>query len=102
MDEVTVGDNWKNSAAVELMEQGSASASAVPQIIIAERSVRPDGGALTVSGEHVLARYIGPDAIEAWVQQGAPIPGAPSTSGMVQNADQGAAIVSSHRVSPRP
>jgi hypothetical protein len=74
LDEVAVGANWMNAAAIRWIWQDSTSRAGIPQIVLVERTVAVGGTGIAVGPDRLLKRVIGADAIRAWVAQGAPLP----------------------------
>jgi hypothetical protein len=73
-DELSVGDNWGNSAVVRYLGgESKDSVRSIPQVVLVEREARVDARTIEFGPERVLGRYIGVDVIEAWVKRGAPI-----------------------------
>jgi hypothetical protein len=72
-DQIAVGSNWTNIGAERFIWRDSTGSSAMPQIVILERTVTPEGTTITFSNERVLRRIVGAKDIPAWVAAGAPI-----------------------------
>ncbi|MFK7972025.1 MAG: TlpA family protein disulfide reductase [Bacteroidia bacterium] len=72
-DEIVVGKNWDNLAAVEYIWADPSSMPAMPQIIVIERDGRMQQDRRTYSENKVIAHHVSPSAISAWVDAGAPL-----------------------------
>ena len=77
-DEVVLGNNWVNSAAIRYVWPDTTRAPGIPQVILLERTVNPSSDRIEFGPEHILGRIINAAAIESWVARGAPIPVAPT------------------------
>lgn len=76
-DEVVAGRNWFNSAATRYIWQAPGARSAIPQVVLVERTVSPGARGVEVGAERELGRFVGADEIREWVARGAPLPPAP-------------------------
>lgn len=72
-DEVTVGRNWLNSAAVERLWRAPGGRGLTPQIVIVVRNVHDDGRRLFFTPDEPVMRIEGGDTLMAWAARGAPI-----------------------------
>jgi hypothetical protein len=75
-DEISVGRNWFNNTVVQRVWMSEGASPSVPQVILLEHTVNDgsDGSnRVSVTGERVLRRIVGGDAIQAWAAAGAPI-----------------------------
>ena len=72
-DEVAVGRNWLNSAAVERLWRDPKGRGLTPQFVIITRVVQDDGRRLTFSADTIVARIEGGDTIMEWASRGSPI-----------------------------
>jgi hypothetical protein len=70
-DEVSVGSNWANLAAVRYIWSDTTATPGLPQVVLVERHVLPGARSIGVGPERILGRVVGADAIERWVAQGA-------------------------------
>lgn len=70
-DEIWVGRDWLNNAAVEHMWRGDGR-STVPQLIVLERQVVLGERGIEVGANTVLARVVGSKAIVEWFDRGLP------------------------------
>jgi len=73
-DEVAVGANWTNLAAVRYIWGDTTATAGLPQIVIVERQLDPGRSGIAVGPERLVKRVLGAGAIESWVAQGAPLP----------------------------
>jgi hypothetical protein len=73
-DEVAVGANWTNLAAVRYIWGDTTATPGLPQIVIVERQLDPGRSGIAVGPEHLVTRLVGAGAIQSWVAQGAPLP----------------------------
>lgn len=68
-DQVSLGRNWTNDAALRYIWKELPGAPVVPQIVVIERYVRTQPR-IDVRDERVVKRIAGADPIAAWVEQG--------------------------------
>jgi hypothetical protein len=72
-DELSIGRNWANSGAQLYIWGDTATAPAMPQIIVYLQEQRPAGARLGFSERRVLRRVRGADALRAWASEGSPL-----------------------------
>lgn len=72
VDEVSIGRNWLNGAAIEHIWRDSSGVATTPQILVFEQNVSL-GRRIDVSRRRVLMRLSSSQAIVDWVAQGAPL-----------------------------
>ena len=72
-DQVSLGSQWTNLAFEQFVWRLPGGETAMPQILILERTVRTEERGITFSEPKVLRRVSGSKDIPAWVAQGAPI-----------------------------
>lgn len=72
-DQVVVGGNWMNLAVEHLVWRDPKGSPALPQVLVFDRTVNPEGRTITFSEPNLLRRVTGSDSIVAWVAAGAPI-----------------------------
>jgi len=73
-DEIAVGNNWVNSAAVASIWRAPSVHPDVPQIVIYQRTVTRQQRTIAFGPDQELARFIGTKSIIDWVAHGAPLP----------------------------
>jgi len=71
-DEVVIGRNWFNIAAIEYLWGDDGTRPAIPQVIVFEREVRIEPMNASFGPRHVLGRYVS-DALLEWIKRGAPV-----------------------------
>ena len=65
-DEVVVGDNWMNLAAVTYIWRDHAGAPTIPQIVVLRRNVDRQPTGIDVGPDQVLGRFLGTEQIIEW------------------------------------
>lgn len=65
-DEITVGRSWVNSAAVRHIWRESQGIPALPQVVLIERTVKPDSNRVHVTEDRLLDRRHGLGEIQEW------------------------------------
>ena len=70
-DELSVGSNWVNASAFRYIWSDHPGEPQVPQIVVVQRHVDAGDRTIRVSGERVIRRISGTDAILAWSRSGA-------------------------------
>lgn len=70
-DQVIIGKNWTNNAALEYIWNDPSGQPAIPQIVIFQREVRETEGRISMSGFRVLKRQFGAKGIINWISKGA-------------------------------
>ena len=74
-DEVSVGRDWGNALVIDRVWGDPDGPPAIPQVVVMTRTVRSGaGGRIVFEKERVIERFVGPDAIRAWVDGGTPLP----------------------------
>lgn len=76
-NEVVIGRNWVNSAALKYMWQEFPGRTGTPQIVVIMRRLQVPGeryAAAQVISERLLARKLGTNEIFSWSNGGAPLP----------------------------
>lgn len=69
-DEVSVGRNWLNSAALKYIWKDGPQFATVPQVVVVERVVQvSDGNEILVRSEEVVQRVAGPGEIFNWIEE---------------------------------
>jgi hypothetical protein len=71
-DEVLVGRNWLNAAAVRYLWRDIPGRPAVPQVILLRRHVTVSDEGIEISEEQLVARKLGVFEIEDWYENGSP------------------------------
>lgn len=73
-DEVSIGNNWVNTAALRYMMLEMPGKLAVPQLVVVRREVFAERGSqIAVDSEEVLLRLVGSDEIDSWYGSGMPL-----------------------------
>jgi len=72
-DEIVVGRNWDNLAAVEYLWADPSSMPAMPQIVLIEREGRKVNNRREYSENEVVAHHVSATVISQWVEAGAPL-----------------------------
>ncbi len=77
-DELVLGNNWLNSAALKYLWQDIPGVPEVPQVVVVQRELQAlDQGGPPVAGvfnERLLARHIGLLELRRWLENGLPLP----------------------------
>jgi hypothetical protein len=71
-DEVVIGRNWFNIAAIDYLWEDEGTRPAIPQVIVFEREVRIEPMNASFGPRHVLGRYVSSALID-WIKRGAPV-----------------------------
>ena len=72
-NEIAVGNNWGNVAAVGYIWRGADALPAIPQVLIYERVVTQTKHGISFGPEHRISQYVSADEIIRWVHDGAPL-----------------------------
>jgi hypothetical protein len=75
-DEVIAGRNWVNLAAIDYLWRDSAAVPALPQLIVAARTIRAESTRVVASEPRRVLRLLGEGAIRRWVEAHASRPSA--------------------------
>jgi hypothetical protein len=68
-DQVVVGGNWVNLAAIEYIWRDQPGSPTVPQIVLIRRHVDQRPATIDVSPDQVLGRFVGAEQIMEWAQR---------------------------------
>ena len=74
-DEISVGGNWLNDAAVELFWRDRPGPAALPQVVVVRRPVKVTQRNYWVGGDSIVMRKTGIHDIIEWIGGGASLPG---------------------------
>jgi hypothetical protein len=75
-DEVSVGGNWTNMAAVRYLgpTMSATPNASIPQVVVLEREITQTGGErLEIGPEREIARLHGASEMLDWIKQGTPV-----------------------------
>ena len=73
-NEFSVGNNWFNLGIAHYILADSLGRLSVPQVILVQRDITIEERAIRLGTERILARFVGPDKIVKWVNNGTPVP----------------------------
>jgi hypothetical protein len=83
-DEVVAGRNWLNLGLLRYVWEDVPGEAATPQVLVLDRRLVDRNSAEAAEGvvqdERLVARLLGWDEIERWVERGAPLPDLPAVS----------------------
>jgi hypothetical protein len=65
-DEMVVGGNWLNLAAIEYVWRDSPGVPTIPQIVLVRRRIDPGPSTIGVGPDHVVGRFVGVEQIIEW------------------------------------
>lgn len=65
-DEMVVGGNWVNLAAIEYIWRDQPGTPTIPQIVVVRRRVDPGPSTIGVGPDQVLGRFVGVEQIVEW------------------------------------
>jgi hypothetical protein len=68
-DEVIAGRNWANLGAIDYLWNDSLTVPAMPQLIVAIRTVATDSARVVASAPHTVLRLLGPGSLHDWVER---------------------------------
>ncbi len=69
-DEVVLGRNWLNSAAIAYLWRDLPGTPTIPQLVLIERSVEVGAGGLQIGSDRLLTRKVGVEDIVKWAKEG--------------------------------
>lgn len=72
-DQIAVGHNWLNAAAISYIWRETPGPGSLPQVVLVERQLDVTGDGVSVGADRILARKTGSDGLIRWAAQGAPI-----------------------------
>ncbi len=73
-DEVMTGRGWLNIGVLKYVFEDLPGPAATPQVLVVKRQLYRELEATEIRSEEILVRKVGVAEIEAWVQQGMPLP----------------------------
>jgi hypothetical protein len=69
-DEVSAGQNWLNSEAVQFLWRDHLGEPATPQLVLVERDVEVDKTKIRIGADKIALRLVGAGEIAKWLEDG--------------------------------